>query len=302
MLTRLSPRQRRSLALDTVVPLSSDESADVRQGVLEALGEVIYTFHEDEAGPPEEILRLFLGRAEDRRAFDEQQSSNATAAVKWGILSTSPTFASQTSDMNQTTNDEPPLELFYKDPARPLICAFNLPAVALTLGRKRWSELRDLYLYLTKDPSLKVRRTLAASLGELAKIIGPDNAQSDLLPVWQTSIKFEEDGEVRTKVLECTEVFIGALNDGRCRKEVAEEIVDVWRAGTLRGWRERQIAAGSLVGLQASIGDKEPTTIRTLLMLALEDTVAAVRETGISFVSKNPPQSWRHAYCVRRSH
>lgn len=291
MLTRLNPRQRRALALDTIIPLSSDENADVRQGVLEALGEVIYTFHEDEAGPPEEILRLFLGRAEDRRALDEQRSSNAEIAVKWGMLSTSPTFAFQTSDVNQKISEEPPLELFYKDPGRPLICAFNLPAVALTLGRKRWIELRDLYLYLTKDPSLKVRRTLAASLGELAKIIGPDNAQSDLLPVWKTSVRFEEDAEVRNKALECTEVFIGALHEGRCRKEVAEEMVDVWRTGTLRGWRERQTAASSLAGLQASIGEKEPIIIRNLLMLALEDPVAAVRETGKSSVSNlNPLQ------------
>lgn len=289
MLTRLSPRQRRALALDTIVPLSSDENADVRQGVLEALGEVIYTFHEDEAGPPEEILRLFLGRAEDRRALDEQRSSNAEIAVKWGICSTSPTFAFQTSDVNQKISEEPPLELFYKDSGRPLICAFNLPAVALTLGRRRWTELRDLYLYLTKDPSPKVRRTLAASLGELAKIIGPDNAQSDLLPVWKASIRFEEDAEVRSKALECTEVFIGAVNEGRCRKEIVEEIVNVWRAGTLRGWRERQTAASSLAGLQAFIGEKEPVIIRHLLMLALEDPVAAVRETGKSSVSNLNP-------------
>ena len=33
----------------------------VRSGVLEALAEVIYTFHEDADGPPDRLLRLFLG-------------------------------------------------------------------------------------------------------------------------------------------------------------------------------------------------------------------------------------------------
>ena len=58
----------------------------------------------------------------------------------------------------------------YDDPSRPLVCAFNYPAVALTLGRARWPALRNLYRALSENPSFKVRRTLAASLGEMARI------------------------------------------------------------------------------------------------------------------------------------
>lgn len=65
MLLRLTPALRRSVALSTVVPLSRDEAPAVRSGVLEALGEVLYTFHADEYGPPNELLSLFLGRQED---------------------------------------------------------------------------------------------------------------------------------------------------------------------------------------------------------------------------------------------
>lgn len=65
MLSRLTPVLRRSVALSTVVPFSRDESPAVRSGVLEALGEVLYSFHEDECGPPDELLLLFLGRQED---------------------------------------------------------------------------------------------------------------------------------------------------------------------------------------------------------------------------------------------
>jgi hypothetical protein len=54
----------------------------------------------------------------------------------------------------------------------PLICAFNYPALALTLGKERWGELRELYLELSTSLVVKVRCTLAASLGELAKILG----------------------------------------------------------------------------------------------------------------------------------
>lgn len=65
MLSHLTPALRRSVALSTVVPLSRDESPAVRSGVLEALGEVLYSFHADEYGPPDELLSLFLGRQED---------------------------------------------------------------------------------------------------------------------------------------------------------------------------------------------------------------------------------------------
>lgn len=65
VLSRLTPALRRSVALSTVVPLSRDESPAVRSGVLEALGEVLYSFHADEYGPPDELLSLFLGRQED---------------------------------------------------------------------------------------------------------------------------------------------------------------------------------------------------------------------------------------------
>lgn len=66
ILSRLTPTLRRSVALSTVVPLSRDESPAVRSGVLEALGEVLYSFHADECGPPDELLSLFLGRQEDK--------------------------------------------------------------------------------------------------------------------------------------------------------------------------------------------------------------------------------------------
>lgn len=269
-----------------MVPLSTDESASVRLGVLEALGEVIYTFHEDEDGPPEEILRLFLGRAEDRRLREQQQAplplvDQLTKQQIWGAPK-SP-FGSQVQA--SPPPDESPLESFFRDPARPLICAFNYPAVALTLGRARWGELRELYVELSQDPAVKVRRTLVASLGELAKIIGPDLAQQDLLHVWWEAIRYEEDAEVRLKAVECVDVFVGALGEGKGKEEVAEGLVDVWREGTLKGWRERKVIASALTGLIASIGQQKPSVIRGLLNLALEDSVAGVREAAISIVS-----------------
>jgi len=140
---------------------------------------------------------------------------------------------------------------------------------------------------LSRDTTVKVRRTLAASLGELAKIIGPNNAQQDLLPVWWDNIQCEEDGEVRLKAIECMGTFVDAL--GERKVDVAEGLLNVWKAGTLRGWRERHAAVGAIVGFIGSISEKKPTVIKDLLKVALGDGVAGVREAAIAIV----PQVWK---------
>ncbi|KAF9246206.1 armadillo-type protein [Melanogaster broomeanus] len=153
VLSRLSSGLRRSVALSTVVRLSQDESPAVRSGVLEALGEVLYSFHTDQHGPPQELLRLFLGREEDGR------TSNAF----WCVAPSE-------------------FDLFYDDPARPLACAFNYPAVAHTLGRARWGELRTLYLALAQNRPLKQFRSSFEALGEGE---ARDSIFADLVKIWE---------------------------------------------------------------------------------------------------------------------
>ncbi|KAL1707813.1 armadillo-type protein [Schizophyllum commune] len=259
LLARLDAQQRRRVALETVIPLSRDESAAVRTGTLEALGEAIYSFRNDDGDIPQELLELFVGRREDRRIRDHSAPDE-----EWVIPSDWGT----------------PLDSFYRDPGRPLICAFNLPAVALTLGRERWGAIRELYLHLADDCTTKVRRTLAASLGALAGIIGPENARQDLMVVWWDSIRCEEQ-EVRGKVIEAMEAFVDALGPCTERIEVVQSVLQVWDEGMLTAWRERETVAKSLIGVTRAIGQEDPKLVRSLLMKTLEDNVAAVRETAV---------------------
>jgi serine/threonine-protein phosphatase 4 regulatory subunit 1 len=82
-----------------------------------------------------------------------------------------------------------------------LFCAFSFPAVALTLGKDRcgvsrpvsvlnelplfvpirWGELRDTFAALARDIQWQVRRTLSFSLHEVAKVLGPEMAEKELL-------------------------------------------------------------------------------------------------------------------------
>lgn len=256
--------------------MAHDDSQLVRSGVLEALAEVIYTFHEDPDGPPDELLRLFLGVREpgDTHGTAEQ---NAEEPPPPSPPATSMSWSEFVSSMGMRQAQDYDI---YDDPSRPLVCAFNYPAVALTLGRDRWHEIRELYLRLAKDPSFKVRRTLAASLGEMARIIGPTQAKDDLMPVWWLSVH-SDDSEVRLKAVECLETFVAALGTAE-RAQVLKGInTDVWPR--LKNWREREMLMKSL-GKLVSIDGLDEAVLRGLLRKGLQDTVASVREESVTAV------------------
>jgi serine/threonine-protein phosphatase 4 regulatory subunit 1 len=55
--------------------------------------------------------------------------------------------------------------------------------VLYTLGNNHWNKLKPLYETLIKDTRWKVRRTLSFSLHEIAKILGPDMIEKELMHV-----------------------------------------------------------------------------------------------------------------------
>ena len=269
ILSRLAPTERRTLALETILELFADESPTVRSGVLEALGEVLHTFLGDPDGPPSELVHLFLGRKEDRGVRDGQQDLSLQDYKK--------------------TIQQTPLESFFTDPKRPLICAFNFPAVVLTLGRERWCEIREVYLEIASNPAIGVRRTLAASLGEIAKIIGPEQTQTDLTDVWWTSIK-SDDEEVRTKAVECLYDLVGVVGN-EIGKTLMQGLLTAWNEGSLRGWRERELIGKNLLGWVNLLGLECASLARAFLAKGLEDNVAAVRDATTCTVSANTYQN-----------
>lgn len=266
ILPRLSPNQRRTVALETTMALSKDRYGAVRIAVLETLGEVLHTFQNDPGGPPKELLDLFLGRPEDK---------NVREGLHWSCYID-----------GQPQPAEQALEFFYTDPERPLICAFNFPAVALTLGPARWAELREYYFELSQHKSVQTRRTMAASLGEIARIIGQNAATTDLLPLWWDALQ-HDDESVRTKALETLDLFLPVL--GRPGKTLIEGLLTSWEEGKFRGWRERETVIGALETYVTLLGqDTVGDLVRRLILKGLEDTVAAVREKVRSVL----PQLW----------
>ncbi|KAI0273673.1 armadillo-type protein [Gloeopeniophorella convolvens] len=268
ILSRLPPLQRRKLALNTVVPLALDTSPPVRLRVLETLGEVIYSFKDDPGGPPDEILHIFTGQ--------DVQTTHSNMSQSPALLGQGFDFsATHNPTRNSSYPSSPPL---IKESSRPLICAFNLPAVALTLGATRWPELQPLYVSLAESPAMKVRRTLAASAGEIARIIGPAAAADDVLPVWRHSLLASEV-DVRMKAIASLPLLVAALPEDM-RTETVRTLLHSWEKRKL-GWKERESLARTLVALVEHLKEDAVREVCQLAATALRDSVSAVREACV---------------------
>ncbi|KIJ34695.1 hypothetical protein M422DRAFT_263260 [Sphaerobolus stellatus SS14] len=317
ILARLPISQRRTLALATLLRLSKDESQTVRSGVLEVLGEVIYTFHDDQKGVPTELVRLFVGKqaavpSEERyeRSMDADNWPNDPVTLKAkkppdsnsdsepdAMLNHLPDDASKTKSPStgtttpsgSTSASAPTSEQLLMqqqeldDPTRPLITSFNFPAVALSLGPERWHEVRDYYFALAHDKNVRVRRTIAAGLGEVARILGNKLAERDVYDIWQDMVHDGQDSQIRLKALSGIAMFVGALS-GSARDSVYDTFVELW-SKWLTGWRERECLASVLPQL-ATLSEGKGEVVRILMGKALLDNVAAVREAAVGALTQ----------------
>jgi serine/threonine-protein phosphatase 4 regulatory subunit 1 len=116
-------------------------------------------------------------------------------------------------------------------------------------------------------------------LGEVAAIIGPENAEEDLIPIFLNSLRSTEP-EVRGKVIEALPKFVVSLSASK-REWIAAELSSVWLE--LGGWREREELA-RLLGELVSLAGGRVDAVVEMMSKALRDEVAAVREAAISSV------------------
>lgn len=174
-------------------------------------------------------------------------------------------------------------QMYKSETDRAIICAYNFPAVVLTAGAEYWdSHLKDTYLSLTKDYQIKVRRTFAYSLHEIARIIGPDRTERDLVQIFALYLMDLDD--VKQGVLEHLAEFLGTLAVSS-RNEYIPILAEVWD-GVMTNWRLRDILAGQLRDI-ALLFDAARVVehILPLAIRACQDEFAAVRETGVESVS-----------------
>jgi hypothetical protein len=298
MLSQIPDRAlRRSKVLELMDVFVNDVSRNVRVAALDIIGEVIYLFHQDQDGVPAKLLRHFLGLPWEEQ---ENAAEEETHRMHEG-------YQTHQDGMHQIDGnsmhwdsagsgiDYPFHAATTSEPDRPLVMAYNIPAVALTLGAEKWSILRTHHTELCNHMSPKVRRSLAASLHEIAKIIGKQAATADLAQCVAHFIdhKFEQDGDVKMALLEHIDEFLVHIDTDKALAAL-QLLQELWNDSDRFGmgvrfhnsWRLRQKLISKLPKLAQTFLLQDDQGILVLLMQSsLLDPVSAVRAEGVKAVT-----------------
>ncbi|KAI8326855.1 armadillo-type protein [Choanephora cucurbitarum] len=245
----LSEETKAELTVSSVEKFRNDDSRNVRNAMADIIGDLISKFLPPDweltgkpGNLPEPLLQYFLSLG-----------------------------------LNASNNNNQMLKL---EIDRTYICAYNFPAVVLTAGADYWnSHLRDTYLNLTKDYQIKVRCTFAHSLHDIARIIGPERTERDLVQIFALYLMDIDD--VKQGVLEHLADFLGTLA-ANSRNEYIPILQEVWD-GVSNNWHLRNILAGQLIDISLLFDASHVVEcILPLVVRACHDEFAAVRETGVS--------------------
>lgn len=89
-------------------------------------------------------------------------------------------------------------------------CAFNFPAILFYFGKDAWPKLSQMYLKMTTDKYYKVRKSLASSINEISTIIGKDDTEKFLIPVFDRF--YREEGEIQKAIYKSMPKFLLNIN------------------------------------------------------------------------------------------
>jgi serine/threonine-protein phosphatase 4 regulatory subunit 1 len=158
-------------------------------------------------------------------------------------------------------------------------CAYNIPAIALTLGVTYWKYIKDLYKKLSEDVSWKVRQTLAYSIHELATILGTEYTQLDLVPIFDSYIK--DVDEVRIGIVANLTKFLRVLSIDY-RQTYMPKLNDFLKMDNQRNWRFRNELGMQIAQFCALFpADYLAEYVQPVAFTLSMDKVAEVRTTSV---------------------
>lgn len=151
-----------------------------------------------------------------------------------------------------------------------MLGAYSFPALLSVLGPSLWEQkLKVVYLNLTKDFQYKVRRTLAFSLHEIARMVGPEIAETDLVPVFDRFLS--DTPEVKVGVVQNIGAFLQVL-PAKMRKKYLHLLQDLYAEKD--DWRSRLSITQQLSSLASFLS---PALLLTMTLASCQDPVAEIR-------------------------
>ncbi|CAD6914127.1 unnamed protein product [Tilletia laevis] len=292
VLSKTDDETQRSRAVSYLRALASDISRYVRSAALEIIGELVYLFHEKEGGVPEELIRFFLnepldGPDEEMAGTDKSnEHSSSQSQPKFELSNVTSDYGFV--DALQLTSESAWGAGMYDQSdvhERAVVTAFNFPAVVVTMGPQHWARLQPLHTKLAQDDAVKVRRSLASSLHEIAKIVGAEASQAHLLPIFEQFLQ-DYENEIKTAVVEHVDVFLAQLPQEHALSAL-RSMQTGWMQFFGRDWRLRERLAQHISTMADTflLSDEDANLI-ALMQLAIADPVSAVRDAGIQSIAK----------------
>ncbi|KZC08405.1 PREDICTED: serine/threonine-protein phosphatase 4 regulatory subunit 1-like [Dufourea novaeangliae] len=177
-------------------------------------------------------------------------------------------------------------------------CAFSFPAVALTLGRKKWPDLQEAYILLAMAKQWKVRRTVASGIHEIAVILGKNLTADVLVPIHSSFVK--DLDEVRIGILKNLATFLKLL-EPRDRYLYLPMLKEFLATDNESNWRFREELATQLLETVRLFQPYDVERyIAPLSFTLLSDKVAAVRHVALSLVTKIVAYLTAHRHSMSR--
>ncbi|CAD8147535.1 unnamed protein product [Paramecium octaurelia] len=184
-------------------------------------------------------------------------------------------------------------------------CAYGFPAVLQTVGVARWQQLHKLFNHLWKQKNERICKTLAASLHEIAKIIGAERAEIDLFPILETIFVKEPNDNVLMGCVKNLSQFLKIFSDEK--KEGFLEIFFFIQKDKKK-WRIRESIANQLDEMAHIFpADIIFKMIMPIAFKLCTDNVAQVRKIASSKIYsffegiKNSPLYEQYKICIIES-
>eukprot|EP00742_Colponemidia_sp_Colp-10_P003222 GILJ01003431.1.p1 GENE.GILJ01003431.1~~GILJ01003431.1.p1 ORF type:complete len:832 (-),score=95.82 GILJ01003431.1:122-2617(-) len=186
--------------VDEILELTRDEEADVKLAAVELLLAVVDVL------PGDIVTTKILPVAQ--KLFDEPpEPLHATLALHFGsfihkLCTQLPSF------------DPEPFMLFYKslserqDAELRRLCAYNFPGLLQSLSPRHYpSLLHSIHLHLATDSVLIVKKTIAATFHEVARMLGPDKSSKYLKEIFLHLMQ-DENSEVADSLMANVDVIL----------------------------------------------------------------------------------------------
>ena len=95
-------------------------------------------------------------------------------------------------------------------------CAYNFPAFLQFFGVQSWEKLKPCFVKIANEKDEKIKMPLAASMGEISKLLGNELTESDLLEYVDKFFKSSsQNSELKIKILSVLPIIIKNITSKR---------------------------------------------------------------------------------------